>query len=363
MKILIDLTALDDNFSGIERFALNISKNIIMKDNKNEYILLFKNRIHNEFVSMKLKSNVNLKIIYGKNRFLFNQIILPLNLYKIKVDKYLFLAFPGPILFKRKGIINTIHDLTCWDYPNTMKVLSKYYFRILIRNAFKQSESILTVSEFSKKRIINKFGKSKKINIIYNGVSSVFLNYNKEESYKYKIDLPKKYLLSLGTLEPRKNIKLLIKAYTKLKQNYDIEHKLVLVGRNGWKNNDLFNSIDKDIKESIIFTGFLDDKVLPYVYDKADIFVFPSIYEGFGIPLIEAMSVGTKIVYSDIDVLQEITNSVGISFKSNNLNDLIEKIKYSMNNEELNKVNLINQSNKFRWDKEAMKLILLFEEV
>lgn len=367
MKILIDLTSLADNFSGIERYALNISKQMIMQDNENKYILLFKNKIHSEFEQFVEKDNIEFKVIKGSNKLFFNQFILPFNLYRINADKYIFLAFPSPVLFYKRGIINTIHDLTCWDYPETMTSLSKWYFRISILVAVRVSERILTVSKFSRKRILDKFNLKKEVNIIYNGVSEVFENfkyeYEEEKSFSDSINLPDKYILALGTIEPRKNLKLLIQAYSDLKKEGLIEEKLVLVGRKGWKIEDILDDDSKYIEKDIIFTGFVDDKYLPYIYKKSKLFIFPSLYEGFGIPLLEAMYMETPTLVSDIEPFIEIGSKDMNVFKSNSREDLknsIMSVDLSDNLIYKNKM----QAEKFKWSTEANKLLkILLSEV
>lgn len=363
MKILIDLTSLDDNFSGIERYALNISKQMIIQDNKNNYVLVFKNKIHEEFQKFSERKNVELKVIHGNNRLIFNQIILPSKLYRIRADKYLFLAFPSPILFLKKGIINTIHDLTCWDYPKTMKFLSKWYFRISISNAMKCSERILTVSNFSKERISQKFNNKKNIDVIYNGVSEVFKNFIYDsESDKNKYNIPENYIMALGTLEPRKNLELLIKAFVELKKENKLSDKLVLVGRKGWKFDSIAKNIDESIKKDIIFTGFVEDKDLPNIYYNANLFVFPSVYEGFGIPLIEAITIGTKVVISDINVFKEILGDYELSFRVEDLLDLKAKIIEALENRKDNKVYELRKKIKcYRWEISAQKLIQILK--
>lgn len=365
MKILIDLTSLADNFSGIERYALNISKQMIIQDNKNNYILIFKNKVHEEFEKFRDRKNIELRVITGKNRLIFNQIILSYKLYRAKADKYLFLAFPSPILFFRKGIINTIHDLTCWDYPETMKALSRWYFRISILNAMIFSERILTVSNFSKNRIVNKFKSRKNINVIYNGVSEVFKNfeYNNEENeiIKVKYNLKENYIMALGTLEPRKNLELLIEAFIELKKEGKINRKLVLVGRKGWKFDSIVEGIDDYIKDDIFFTGFIEDKYLPYIYYNADFFVFPSLYEGFGIPVIESIYMNTPVIISDIESLAEITDNTCKKFISNDKKELKKAILEYVNlqKKEL-KLEVLNAKNiivRYDWKDEARKLI------
>lgn len=366
MKILIDLTSLADNFSGIERYALNISKQMIIQDNINRYILVFKNRVYDEFAELLDKDNIETKVIKGNNKLIFNQIILPYNLYKIKADKYIFLAFPSPILFYKKGIINTIHDLTAFLFPETMNLKSKIYFKYSIINAVKKSELILTVSNSSKDDLIDKFGENLKVEVISNGISNVFTNFNsleKEKIYE-KYNLPDEYILCLGTIEPRKNLKLLIEAYIDLKREGLELPKLILVGRKGWKLEDEFKGINiEKYKSDIVFTGFVDDNDLPYIYENAQFFVFPSLYEGFGIPVIESLYMKTPVIISNIKSLTEITNYKAKTFISNDKEDLKNKIREYINlsTSALKKeaISVRKEIIKYNWEQEAKKLILL----
>lgn len=368
MKIVIDLTSLADNFSGIERYALNISTEMLNNNDENEYILLFKNSIHSSYIKLLEKKNIKSIVIPGKNKLIFAQLTLIRCLYKIKADRYIFLAFPSPILFRKKGIINTIHDLTAWDYPDTMKTLSRIYFKFGIRNAVKVSKEILTVSKFSKKRIMGKFG-NENVNIIYNGVSEVFLksdSKNNEQNIfdvRNKYVLPDKYLMCLCTLEPRKNLKLLIKAYVELRNENKLNLRLVLVGRKGWKIENLLNDINDKYVNDIIVTGFVDDEDLPLIYKAANCFVFPSLYEGFGIPVIEAMYMNVPVICSNTSSLPEVVNECGILFENNNKDDLKIKILEFFNKSE-NEISNITKlakkrSEEFSWCNEAAKLIEL----
>lgn len=335
MRILIDLTSLADNFSGIERFASNIAYHLLMNNNENSFILIFKNQVFEQFKKFENYKNIRTIIAKGNNKIIFTQLILPRYLYKFKVDVYLFMAFPAPLLFCNKNSITTIHDIGCWDFPDAMKKSSVYFFRILYRKAALFNKKIITVSNFSRKRIIEKLKcKSENIWIINNGLSDVFMNYEEnidaqiEVVSKYK--LPDKYLLCLSTLEPRKNLRLLIEAYSELLSSNNIEQDLVLAGRKGWKTDDLLENLSKNVVEKIHFTGFIDDQDLPIVYKKATCFVFPSLYEGFGIPPIEALAMGIHVVSSDSSSLPEVLGDSAIYFQNGNKQDLKDKIIHGL---------------------------------
>lgn len=363
MRIVIDLTALADNFSGLERYALNISLNLVKNDDENNYILLFKNNVFKDFSEVINKKNVTYKVIKGKNKLIFNQIILPMELLKIKADKYLFLAFPNPIIFRRKGIYNAIHDLTAFYYPETMKKSSMLYFKYSILNAVRVSEGIITVSKTSKADIEKTF-KPKKINVFYNGISSVFEDFNfnneKNDLVKDNYNLNRKYIMCLGTLEPRKNLTLMLKAYSQLKRENKINEKLVLVGRRGWKIDELLKGLDiLDQEEDIIFTGFVEDEYLPYLYLNCEAFVFPSIYEGFGIPAIEAMYMEAKVLLSDIPVLKEVCGENVKYFESNNINSLKNELVNLLNDKNYDREINKERVSLYKWKVESEKIFTM----
>ena len=349
MRIAIDLTSLADNFSGIERYAMNIAKELIEMDEKEEhtYILLFKRNIHPQFLKYQKKENVDMKVYKGQNKLLFAQILLPFHLYGIRADVFLFLAFQGPLLFWRRGIYNMIPDLTCWDCPETMKKHMEWYFKLSIINALLISRGIITISKFTRNRIVDKFHyKKSRITIAYCGISDVFMEYARSQSgcgdgdaaereekirnrlldVRHKYHLPEQYLLCLATLEPRKNLPFLVEAYVELLEEGSVEVPLVLAGRKGWKMDEFLERIETEYRQKIIVTGFIEDEDLPYVYHMADCFIFPSIYEGFGMPPLEAMAVGTMTISSDAASLPEALGNAAAYFNPYDKEGLKERI-------------------------------------
>ncbi len=297
-KIAIDLTSLDDNFSGIERFALETTKSLLL--NKNYYyILIFKNRIYDYFKDVKY-DNCDLFICNG-GKLLVNQIKLPKIIKKIKPDIVYFPAFPPSSFFRRNKkikYISMIHDLVAWDCPDTMKFKSRCFFKVGIKHALKISSIISVNSEFTKKRIIEKFNYKGRI-VVTPCASNICLDKNRTfEEVKEKYNLPDKYFLSLGTLEPRKNFDGLIKYFSDYLDKNEIKEKLVIVGRKGWLIEKKLN--DFSIENNVIFTGFVDDSDLFYIYNGATAFLFASIYEGFGIPVLESIKCNTLPIVSKI---------------------------------------------------------------
>lgn len=188
MKVLIDLTSLADNFSGIERFALSITKELISDQSRSdiEYILVFKNEVHKEFAEEQ--HNVKKIIVRGKNKLIFNQLQLPLKLATIKADYYFFPAFPAPFFFFDRNAISAIHDVGCWDCPSKNKKYMTLYFKLMYRKAALGHKKVVTVSQFSKNRISKILKKeSDEIAVIYDGLSDCFANFY----YDRGQDIPK----------------------------------------------------------------------------------------------------------------------------------------------------------------------------
>ena len=228
-----------------------------------------------------------------------------------------------------------------------MKKHREWYFKLSIRNALWVSEKIITISKFTGNRIIKKFHyRRDKLILAYCGISDVFMDYvshekiplSKEETEKrlevrHKYHLPEQYLLCLATLEPRKNLPFLVKAYVELQEEEALDIPLVLAGRKGWKMDEFLNRIEAVYRRKIIVTGFIEDEDLPYVYHMADCFIFPSIYEGFGMPPLEAMAVGTMVISSDAASLKEVLGEAASYFHLGDKEELKKKMKMGIRQE------------------------------
>lgn len=355
MKILIDLTSLADNFSGIERFAACLALEMTAND-AHSYILVFKEQVHPIFEAAVKKPNVETMVLDRCNKLLFNQLRLPMAIGRCKADAYLFLAFPVPVLLYKKNMISTIHDICCWDCPETMNTMSKWYFRISHKVALKKCSKIVTISEFSRQRIVERLGYPEgKMPIIYCGIDPKFFAAADVAAAQEKYNLPQSYILTLSTLEPRKNLSLLVKAYEELLLEGRELPALVLAGRKGWKMEDFLAEVHPKVLEKIHFTGFVDDEDLPAVYAGAKLFVFPSKYEGFGIPPLEAMAAGCPVLSSDGASLPEVLGTAASYFKSEDLDSLKAALLSALENPKAE--GLQAQAKKFNWSAEAQKLL------
>lgn len=352
---VIDLTSLSYHITGIERFAMCITEELLKADYENKYILLFRNEVHPTFAKYIDGEKVLARVLHGNNKLVFFQIIMPMELYKIKADNYLFFAFPSPILFFNKNTYNTIHDMGRWDCPET-KGIHLFYFKTTESIALKKAKHLFTVSEFSKCRIHELMNiDSNKITVTYNGIAETLSSNNVDfDILKRKYNLPDKYIMFLSTLQPRKNLKLLLEAYSEVMDLVD--YNLVLIGRIGWNVDDLIKQYN--LNGRITFTGFVDDTDVAGIYRNAMCFVFPTLYEGFGIPPVEALALGTAVISSDSSCMKEVLRGQAVYFENNNkealkrlLNNLPKTVK-SMPRE-LDEF----QKNNYSYRKSALKVL------
>lgn len=359
MIIAIDLTSLSYHLSGIERYAMCMTDKMIDMDHKNEYILIFRNEITPIYLDRIDGKRIKAVVLHGENKLLFLQLTLSKALRSIKADKYIFFAFPGPILFRNSGIINTIHDMGAWDSADEMTTLSRYYFKVSYRHAAKISEKIITVSHFSKERICSILCvPESRVDVIYSAVYDEILNGElvSFDKVKIKYNLPDKYIMTLSTLEPRKNMVILLDAFNNIADRVDYD--LVLVGRKGWKMDSLLEMYQA--KERIHITGFVEDNHLSALYKNALCFVFPSLYEGFGLPPVEALALGTPVISSDAASLPEVLMDQAVFFKNNSVIELEKKLlelerQINMMPHNLNKT----QIKKYNFEHSAAKMISL----
>ncbi len=224
-----------------------------------------------------------------------DQVWLPLAARRAGVDLLHTLAFPTPLLWRGPAAM-TVHDATPWLHPDTVSLGMRLYYRPLFPQALLRAAAVFTVSESSKRDLVSAAGVDpRRIHVTPNGVDARFFEARAPEGPRAP------YLLAVGTLEPRKNLPVLLDAFRILRrEGRDLE--LRLVGRQGW--GDLLPL--GDLAPYVRLTGQLGDDELPSLYAGAACFVIPSLYEGFGLPLAEAMAAGTPAVASDIPALREV---------------------------------------------------------
>jgi glycosyltransferase involved in cell wall biosynthesis len=328
IKIGIDGHMLGDHSGGNESYYTNILRNMDIPDNMIIYLFVNKGIDISEYKE-------KFKIIYFKsnNAFLRNFLELSILCKKLKLDllhTQYFIPFIRPC-----KVVCTIHDICFEHFKNIFT--KKEYFRqkILIPYAAKHSEYIFTVSNHAKGDIIKHYNISEeKVIVTYNAVNNSFHKMGGKEldsnglRKKFKIGA-EEYILSVCNLQPRKNLVRLIKAFVSIKKEQpERKEQLVIVGKRAWMFSDILQVALENSKD-VIFTDYVNENDLVRLYNAAKVFIFPSFYEGFGIPPLEAMACGVPVGVSNATSLPEVVGDAGLyfdPFDSNNIKEAMLRL-------------------------------------
>lgn len=399
MTIGIDASrAVSSKKTGTEHYASQIIYNISKIDKKNQYILYAENMPSQNSELYNLPKNFTWKIIpFG---YLWTQIRLSWEMFfhKKSLNALFVPAHTIPLIHPKNTIV-TIHDLGFEYFPELydkkpigpdnffIKFLlnlliriftlgqyknSEYdYHRFAMRNAVKNATSLIAISDFTKKDAINKYAADpNKISVIYHGVDEKYQPKNKIN--EFEIDkLTKKfvpYIYFIGRIEKKKNIKRLIEAFINLKKDKKIKEKLVLAGMPGLGYDEIKKVIDNaphDIKKDIIELGYVSDDDHVKYLQNASIFIFPSLFEGFGMPIIEAFSAGIPVICSNVASLPEIAQNAAIYINPYDTKNIEESIyNLTINNDLKNKIiaSGFKRAKYFSWEKAAKETLNIIEK-
>ncbi len=315
-----------------------------------------KNRGHevthsNYGILKKVKSAVVRRIFYS----LYLSFIMPFYLSKNRYDIAHFTNLQAPIIKNRfTKYIATVHDLSPILFPETVPVIYTKLFRFNINNTINKSDKIITVSESVKNELQHLFNLSETfVQVCYSNLRDIFLNNKviKQNVLNRLAVKAKDYFLFVGRLERRKNLRTLAHGFDHFKLETKSTKKLVLVGAKGFGYDEIFNSIlSCRFKNDIIMTGYIPDEELKGLYQNASAVIFPSIYEGFGLPLFEAMVFNLPLIVSRIPTNLEILDSRGYFFDKDNVHELTQLLK-TFENSKNGAVDYSDILNKYSLDK------------
>ncbi|GAA3403008.1 glycosyltransferase family 4 protein [Paenibacillus hodogayensis] len=378
MNIFIDAQPLLGAVSGISNYIRNLYDNLL-NYNDNELILFF-NRISKNVTLDKLPIKIRDNTQYYNSRYpykIIRRMTTPNFLYNIPFDFFCekeSTIFHGTnfthIPSTNKKTVITIHDLAYMIYPETTNEKIYRHHSNWVPYSAQQATKIIAVSSHTKNDIMNLLHvPEEKIEVIYLAAEARFRPIDKDAVHRVlnKYQLPDQYLLFVGTLEPRKNLICLLESFLLLNKNCNFPHKLVIVGAKGWKYNPIFEWVKNNgLEKKVIFTGFVEDEDLPAIYNGADVFLMPSLYEGFGLPILEAMQCGTPVIGSNNSSICEIIDTNGILLPHDDYEQWATNICTLLSNEEqkngYKKLSLQRATN-FSWKKTAHETKTLYEKM
>ncbi|GAB4027509.1 MAG: glycosyltransferase family 1 protein [Candidatus Microgenomates bacterium] len=358
MKITIDVSQMAYEGTGVGRYTYELVKALLVLPTKHEFILwagVRKQRFYFESLQKTepwnratwVYSHVSPKLA----GVLFNYSPLHLEYLIGQTDLIHLSDWTAPVT--RVPTVTTVHDLAFIKYPETVDPLIRRTQSIRLSRVVAHSNHIIADSLSTKNDLIEKYHvKDIQIDVVYPGISPVYSPAsNKElERVKKKYSLPDTFILSLGTQEPRKNLDRLIEA-TKY-----LDLPLIIAGKYGWGKK-----LDSPAHVKVL--GFVAEYDLPALYSSATVFCYPSLYEGFGFPVLEAMACATPVVTSNISSLPEVTGDAAILIDPTNIESIKSGIEQSLTIREKMIKKGIQQAKKFSWERSATQVMQIYEKL
>jgi glycosyltransferase involved in cell wall biosynthesis len=377
MKIGVDIRCLEgQKKTGVEEYTINLLRNIFELDEKNEYVLFF-NALKGEKINfdwLEKYPNVKIKSFRYPNK-LFNLFVWYFNWPKIDwlvggADIFWMPNINFAAFSKNTKLILTMHDLSFEIMPENFPWKTRFWhFLINPKKLCRRANRIIAVSN-STKDDLNLFYKinKQKIAAIHSAVSGDFgiIDRNNMKLLKIKdeYNLPYHFILYFGTIEPRKNIVGIIKAYNQLRKlkNSELDkYKLVIAGARGWKERGIIKEIEKSpFRSDIISLGFVESENKPYLYNLASLFVYPSFFEGFGFPPLEAMNCGVPVITSSNSSLPEIVGDAGVMIDPEKPDELYKAMREVLLNKDLRskmREKGLERAKDFDWQKSAEEFL------
>jgi len=372
MNILIDFSQIPIQKMGVGVYGLNLILNLKSEQDIHYYVLVQDDessldKCESDGITLiKIDSKKYRKLIY---RFFLEQFYLPYLVYKYNINAIHSLHYSFPVMTKARKIV-TVCDMIFYKYP-ALHIKSKVlYFRFFIWLTTFFADKVICISKSTQQDYLARFKVSPELTTV--------IELGKDQSYhpdidrgevkrvlnKYSIDSD--FILFIGTIEPRKNISNLILAYARfVAEGYC--NRLVIVGKKGWHYDALFSLINElGLSDNIIFTGFIEETEKPYFLAGASVFVYPSVYEGFGIPVLEALACGTPTITSNISSMPEVAGDAALLVTPESPEEIYDAIKKILLDPILRtelKARSLRQASNFTWDKTASKTIDVYKRV
>lgn len=383
MRIGIDIRCLSDGKrTGVEEYTINLLENLFELDKKNQYVL-FSNSYHDSHFDARIFSqfkNVSVKCFNYPNKLLnlcFWYLRWPLVDEMLGgVDIFFMPNINFVALSRKTKLVLTVHDLSYEIFPETFSLKRRAWHHFINpRSLCKRADQIIAVSDSSRNDIISRYGiRTQKVERIYNGVSDEMEQLDRNNpkliEVKEKYHLPFNFIFYLGTIEPRKNIAAIVEAYDQMRSlnNSQLDkYKLVIAGGKGWKINSILNVMRKaEFTKDIIFTSCITNEDKSAVYTLASLFVYPSFFEGFGIPVLEAMRCAVPVITSNCSALPEVVDAGAVMIDPDKPDELYMAMKEVLLNRELHaqlSEQGLRQAVRFNWRTSARETLALFEKI
>ena len=303
---------------------------------------------------------------YVPVRVLWEQSVQPYTLRQIGADLVHGPVFVGPLLAPCPFVV-TIHDLSFIRFPALFRPANRLYLTLMTRLSTRRAQRLIAVSRHTASEAVRLLGvPSEKIDVVYHGVDPAFRPRSRieVEAFRRRRGLPERFALFLGTLEPRKNLVRLVDAFARIQ---DARIGLVLAGGKGWFYDELFSRAEAlELGTRVLFPGYVREAELPLWYNAATVLAYPSLYEGFGLPVLEAMACGTPVVCSNTSSLPEAAGNAALMVDPNDTNALAEELARLLNEKTLRlemRRRGLAHAQQFTWAHTAQKTTRVYRRV
>ncbi|MCF7830908.1 glycosyltransferase family 4 protein [Candidatus Gracilibacteria bacterium] len=368
MKIGIDARMFSKSFTGIGRYNYELTKRLFQKREDIEWVLFMNEP---EFLEFKAPRNVKKVLVNAHHYSLAEQFRFLNILKKEKCDLIHFTHFNAPILYKGK-FVTTIHDTLISFYPG--KKMNSWWRKLaynkVIKHTVNDAVRVITVSDNTKNDVIKLFNIApQKITKIWNGIGEEFYEVSdlEKKTVKEKFGLGKDFLLYTGNWREHKNLVRLLRAFKKVLEKGHSPLQLVITGKSDPYYPEVLETIKElELQDKVKLLGLVSEEDLVRLYNTASVYVFPSLYEGFGLPPLEAMKCGTPVVASHVSAIPEVCGDAVLYFDPENILDMAEKINLLLTDSTLQQ-DLVKKGyehvKQFSWEKCASETLKIYDSV
>ena len=369
MRIALDAHTLGSQVGGNETYIKNLIRGFAAIDRKNEYFLYLPPGAHPNGFLKSLPESFSVRTLWPASPWIRIPFSTPFRLAQDKID-LLLLQYAAPPVCPAPYVL-TIHDISWEYYPDYFKPVERLRLKEITPFSARKAAHVITCSEHSKKDIVNLYKvPEEKVTVTYYGKDPAFRKIHDPSllaGIKSRYGITGPFILYVGNIQPRKNLVRLIEAFSHLKKEAKLPHKLVIVGKKAWLFSDVFDSVRQTgIESEILFTGYVPDEELPLLYNAADLFVYPSIFEGFGLPVLEALACGTPVITSNTSSLAELAGEAAVLIDPLSIQELTDAMIRVLRDEKLRLLLAekgLRRASQFTWEKTSRQTLEIFEKV
>jgi len=354
--------------AGINSYIYNLLRHLPSVGNQHRYtVFLGDKRSRRAFPKMKTKMT-SMPTSNPMVRIFWEQTLQPMQLLKEGIDLLHSLAFVQPIFLPCAGII-TIYDLSFVLFPERLHPLRRLYLRWGTQRSARKAQGIIAISGSTKQDIVRLLGiAERKVSVVPCGVDDHFRpmkNQQVLDDFRRKRRLPEQMILFVGTIEPRKNLITLLRGYALLREKFQ-PPPLVIGGPKGWHHQEVFFVAEQlGLQEDVLFPGYISQEELALWYNAAELFIYPTLYEGFGLPPLEAMACGTPVIISNTSSLPEVVGGAGILVSPESVEEIAEAMQRLLTDHSLRaemRTRGLDRAREFSWHKAAQQTVKVYEQ-